>query len=430
MSASNASHDERAEKLAQLRAAVARLEAEVEVEEPAETAAATTAPAAKPPPTRSPKEPADNKPAHPKPAAKTAPANATAAAADEDDEAEDDDDDGDEASPSLTSVLRAAPAWLVSFIAHMILLIILGVWTLANLEDPNQVFVLALPMEEAIEELEEIDFESEPLEEMELETISTEFEVPDPGEMTLGDIASDPTEATPADIGQVSLPNSIDQIGALFDGDGKGMTEFGKGMGGAATFFGSKVKGSRFVFVVDNSNSMSRGRLETAMHELMLSVSKMEKNQRFFVIFFSDAAYPMFHPKPARDMVPATGENKRKLEYWLPKVQMCLRTQGSDAVKMAIAMRPDAIYILGDGAFTDNATDLLTRPHNRKIVINTLGMEVNERGEKQLMAIAKANGGTYRAVAASRAALLSARTRPIPRNRTRGPVWGVNLPAR
>ena len=160
----------------------------------------------------------------------------------------------------------------------------------------------------------------------------------------------------------------------------------------------------------------------------MDSVQKMDKSQRFYVIFFSDAAYPLFHPKPVRDLIPATEENKRKLQYWLESIQMCLRTQGKDACRAAISFRPDAIYILGDGAFTDNATDVLTAPHTRKTVINTLGMEVNERGARQLSAIAKANGGTYRAVAATDRARKSARTNPIKRNRTRGPVWGIKLP--
>lgn len=406
MSSSNAADDPRAARLAQLKAEVARLEQNGETAPPeraTETAAAS-------------------------PTANDTGANDTGESEDTNEE-----DAADEAEHSgglwLQSSLRAAPAWLISLIIHLFLLLLLGLWTISNLPESPRIFVLANPQDPDLEEMVELtEFESEPVEMEELETVSTDFDVPDPGEMTLGEFASELTEATQAEIGQMNLPNSMDQIGSLFDGSGKGMTEFGAGMGGAATFFGAKVKGRKFVFVVDNSNSMTRGRLETALNELMVSVNKLEKNQRFFVILFSDTAYPMFHPKPVRAMVPATSENKRKLEYWLPTVQMCLRTDGAEAVKMAISMQPDAIYILGDGAFTDNATKLLTAPHNRKIVINTLGMEVSGRGEEQLRAIAKANNGTFRAVAASPAARLSARARPIPRNRIRGPVWGIKLP--
>jgi hypothetical protein len=97
-------------------------------------------------------------------------------------------------------------------------------------------------------------------------------------------------------------------------------------------------------------------------------------------------------------------------------------------MKAAITMQPDVIYILGDGAFTDKTERLLTARHNRKIVINTLGMQVNPRGQQQLTSIAKANQGTYRDVEAAPGALRMAKQNPIKRNNTRGRVWGVTLP--
>ena len=91
-------------------------------------------------------------------------------------------------------------------------------------------------------------------------------------------------------------------------------------------------------------------------------------------------------------------------------------------------MKPDVIYILGDGVFTDDTTDMLTAPHDRRLPIHTLGMEVDSRGEEQLRAIAQANHGTYREVNASPQAQQMAQAAPIRRNRTRGPVWGLKLP--
>ena len=349
----------------------------------------------------------------------------------QDDGQGDDTQDGesqDDSDDTILAVLRSAPPWLISFIVHMLLLIVLGIWTMAVVDDSNRTFVIAA-IEAEEEQLEMLaEFEAEPIEEMEFQDLAVDSELPDPGEVALGQLLSESTEPIAAEVGQLSLPSSIDNIGALFGDQGQGMAEFGAGFKGAASFFGSKVKGKRFVFVVDNSNSMTKGRLETALAELMHSVQKMDKSQQFYVIFFSDSAYPLFHPKHARNLIPATEENKRKLQYWLESLQMCLQTRGSEACRAAISFRPDAIYILGDGAFTDNATDVLTAPHSRRTVINTLGMEVNERGERQLSAIAKANGGTYRAVAATAAARKSARMNPIKRNRTRGPVWGLKLP--
>jgi hypothetical protein len=94
----------------------------------------------------------------------------------------------------------------------------------------------------------------------------------------------------------------------------------------------------------------------------------------------------------------------------------------------ALMLKPDVIYILGDGAFTDKTADLLTAPHTRRIPIHTLGMEVGPPGERQLKMIAEANGGTYRAVGAAPGARAMAARNPIRRNNTRGAVWGVKLP--
>jgi hypothetical protein len=98
-------------------------------------------------------------------------------------------------------------------------------------------------------------------------------------------------------------------------------------------------------------------------------------------------------------------------------------------MEIAFSMRPDTIYILGDGAFTDDTTKMLTAPHNRSIPIHTFGMEVDPKGEWQLRDIAKANHGKYTPVRAHPLALQMAQKNPIPRNRTRGLVWGVTLPA-
>ena len=158
------------------------------------------------------------------------------------------------------------------------------------------------------------------------------------------------------------------------------------------------------------------------------TVDVMSPKQEFYVIFFSDTAYRMFHPQAASGLVSATDSNKEKLRSWLYTVEMCLKTKGEEAIATALALKPDVIYILGDGAFTDKTTQKLTVPHNRKIPIHTVGMEVDPSGERDLRLIAQANNGTYRLVGAAPAARMMAARNPVKRNRTRGPVWGVDLP--
>lgn len=342
------------------------------------------------------------------------------------------DEQWEEVGPSLLSVsLRTVPAWLISLLVHMALLIMLAFYTFSLPLEEEGMFVASGQVEEAEEMLEEFtEIEVESLEELEelQEDMAVSADMLEPGDLAFGDFASVADVEPNSDIGDISLPSTtIDEIGSLFGDDGEAFVDIAGGLKAAATFFGTQTRGQRFVFVVDNSNSMTKGRFETAVIELLRTVGSLSERQSFYVIFFSDTAYRLFHPNPAPGMVAATETNKEKLKAWLYSVEMCLQTRGEEAMQVALSLNPDVIYILGDGAFTDKTANLLTAPHNRSVPIHTLGMEVDGKGEQQLMAIAQANNGTYRLVAASPMAKQMAAQNPIPRNNTRGPVWGLKL---
>jgi len=349
----------------------------------------------------------------------------------DDEEAHDEEWETAETSALLAS-LRALPAWLLSVVVHMVALLVLAFLTFSYPDEKDKVFVSGShvePQEEMFEELTEVEIENpQEMEEME-ENWSLAMDVIDPGQIAFGDLGA-PAEIEATDsIGDIAISTTtMDEIGALFGEDGQGMSDISDGLAAAASFFGSRSQGRNFVFVVDNSNSMTKGRFETALNELMLTVDAMSPQQQFYVIFFSDTAYRMFHPQPAPALVSATESNKEKLRSWLYTVEMCLRTKGEGAMAGALSLQPDVIYILGDGAFGDKTADKLTAPHNRRIPIHTLGMEVDPAGARQLKAIADANNGKFRMVAAAPAAKMMAQRNPIRRNRTRGPVWGVALP--
>jgi hypothetical protein len=333
--------------------------------------------------------------------------------------------------PRWRGIVRTVPAWLISLLFHLGLLIGLGLCTFVTQQDLKGVFVSAAEAESLSEELDEfVEVTLEPLQEIDqLAQADLTAEIPDLGVIALGDLGLQAEIEAGSEISDLELPaTTVDEIGALFGSDGDGMADISGGLQAAAAFFGARSRGDEFVFVVDNSNSMTRGRFETALIELMRTVNAMSPSQRFYVIFFSDTAYRMFHPEPATGLIPATDSNKRRLQSWLGTVQLCLRTDGEEAMQAALALSPDVIYILGDGAFTDKTTQKLTAPHNRRIPIHTLGMEVDPAGARQLQAIAEANGGTYRLVGASPAARMLAAQNPLPRNNVRGSVWGLKLP--
>ncbi|MCX7429606.1 MAG: hypothetical protein NTY17_01115 [Planctomycetia bacterium] len=193
----------------------------------------------------------------------------------------------------------------------------------------------------------------------------------------------------------------------------------GQGNGGAAdgaatTFFGRAGQGRSVCFICDNSNSYRDGSFHAILDELARAVDSLRPEQSFFVIFSSDAAYPLFHPSGADALQPATVENKQKLRAWLGTVEMCSGGQGIHDAVLGRAV----VHAFGvQQSMIDRRTGIVDPDRLRE-----------QQGRNQnLITIATAHGGTFTAVTVPAAAAALERLRPIPRNRSRGAVWGVKL---
>lgn len=206
----------------------------------------------------------------------------------------------------------------------------------------------------------------------------------------------------------------------------------GESVKAPASFFGAKTVASRFVFVIDNSNSMTKGRFETALNELAKTLESLNENQSYYILFYSDTAYGLFHPYAVSDLIPATKKNKIATLKWLLTVQLCLRTDAAEAIQKALELEPDVIFVLGDGAFTDaQAVQKVVRARTedqKKIKINALGMEVNANAAKNFTFLAQESGGTYNDVGVHPVGAEIAQRNPRPKNNKRGPIWGIKLP--
>ena len=128
---------------------------------------------------------------------------------------------------------------------------------------------------------------------------------------------------------------------------GKGEAD-GSLTGASAEFFGIGGYGQTFVYVVDCSGSMSeRGKFERAIYELLHSIEQLASDQRYFVIFYSDAAYPMDADEP----VLATEDEFARTRRWVSHVEPEGGTNPLPALLFALSLEPDAIYFLSDGKF-------------------------------------------------------------------------------
>jgi len=74
----------------------------------------------------------------------------------------------------------------------------------------------------------------------------------------------------------------------------------GDGGGHESNYFGISTTGKEIIYVLDNSNSMSGGRFNAAAAELLASVKNLRDDQSYYVVLFSDTAYRLGHPEPAK----------------------------------------------------------------------------------------------------------------------------------
>jgi hypothetical protein len=177
---------------------------------------------------------------------------------------------------------------------------------------------------------------------------------------------------------------------------GKGQAD-GSLSGASAEFFGIGGYGQSFVYVVDCSGSMSeRGKFERAIYELFHSIEQLASDQRYFVIFYNDAAYPMDADEP----VLATENEFARTRRWVSYVEPQGGTNPLPALSFALSLRPDAIYFLSDGKFdpvTLEEVRAQNRPKSKRIPIHAVAFM--ERATEGLMrTIARNSGGEFRFV--------------------------------
>ena len=158
------------------------------------------------------------------------------------------------------------------------------------------------------------------------------------------------------------------------------------------SFFGIRVRGQFFVFVVDQSGSMiDDDRLTRAKIELRRSILAIQPPQRFEVIFYNDQATPM----PGGPMLrPADQRTKDQLTNWLHLIGPDGGTEPRSAVGQALALRPDAVFLLSDGEYPEGTVEAIARVNPRKIPIHCVDLTGGQAGD-HLQRIARDSGGQY-----------------------------------
>ncbi len=158
------------------------------------------------------------------------------------------------------------------------------------------------------------------------------------------------------------------------------------------SFFGLRAPGRFFVYVIDCSESMiDEDRFARATIEVRRSVLALQAPQQFEVIFYNHESIPMpGGPQPR----PADTQNKSQLLSWLRLIEPDGGTNPRTSIKQALMLRPDAVFLLSDGAFPDGTAASVARFNAHKVPIHCVDLSGGEGGE-HLRRIAKDSGGQY-----------------------------------
>ncbi len=309
-----------------------------------------------------------------------------------------------------------APHVYTSLIAHVVLLFGLSLIVLSAAQKVDRVGIVAgvieadsVLMETPLEfpsESESLVSEESMLGQVSLESLGSDLTLPSvqPGIAALetSQLRSPGTGAAGA-LGQGSSLLSNGQNGGAGSLGGSKLA-----MG--ADFFGVKATGNTFVYVIDSSPSMRRdGAFEAAKQEMIRSLTSMKPKQRYFINFFGKEVDPMTFENGVVEKYPvyATPENLKRTLQWMDRVQ--IQRDGyppTHALEEAIAMRPDAIFLLFDGQTTVDVAGSLKRINRSRDILSEDGPKVpihvvhffNQDFQKQMRKVADENGGTYRFV--------------------------------
>jgi len=230
-----------------------------------------------------------------------------------------------------------------------------------------------------------------------------------PDDPSSSSVANQMEAVTSFETSDFALPSMDDKqlrIGPVGMNDGFGPSmSFGSKDGGVVSFFGSRAKARKIVFVVDVSASMKKAgssgkrRFDLMKEELRKSVQALPAGVFYQIIFFNGPAWfagqsadkGNWHEKNARNFWSYKNDNdaelpkaammavkpnkiRQSLEY-IDAVQMDYGTDWRSPLKMAMNLEPDLIFFMTDGEVFEN-------PDKKPLVQDLLEYNVRKSNAK------------------------------------------------
>ena len=281
-------------------------------------------------------------------------------------------------------------AVLLSMIVHLLLLLILALWVRTSNLPASGLELTASQGTQANDGLEEL----------------SSFEIAPPAEQLMVEpaAAAEPTVELAYEMEPLFGPpasDSGDSAASLLSLEvGDAVDTLSEGGKEGASFFGSYAEGKRFVYVLDSSRSMHGDRWLYACNELIDSLNALKPEQEFFVICFDLKTSFLFNKPPGKaDYQQPKETTVAQVRKWLRGRTLGRATMPADALRAALAMEPDAIFLLSDGELQDNSLLMLRQLNGgnsllRQVPVHTIHL-FSPFGRESLELIAMENGGTF-----------------------------------
>ncbi len=257
---------------------------------------------------------------------------------------------------------------VVSLIAHIIGLILFGVWTVAQrFKRPEARFEMSqkvvIPPKPPDHKMASAEYESM----MASPVLSEKLLTQRPLDFALPDLpTTDLSAVLPADPSQMvsDQVSVLSGVSGLGDALSRGLG--GKGMGKAGvSFFGMQAEGERILLLFDVSASVVNKAekvgvsLERIQQETLKLIEELPITARFSLIQFTVNYRPF-----SSELLPASPKNKQAAQTWVREKwatsgslsRSAAGVIGNDegvvgVLKVAAEMKPDAIFLISDASF-------------------------------------------------------------------------------
>lgn len=191
--------------------------------------------------------------------------------------------------------------------------------------------------------------------------------------------------------------------GGDITGGGSELSGTGGGGEGKTSFFGLEAEGSRFAYIVDRSSSMRGPKMTTLKAELIESITSIVETGQFVVVFYSDGPTPLGGSGSWRE---ASRDEKATARREIANVPAGGSTRPLDAFRLVLGggqARPDAIYLMSDGEFTEENVPGEISAMNRRYRIpvhcvlfeTQTGRTDQSQVEQDMRLIARQSGGRF-----------------------------------